>query len=116
MESVKLLIIEWVLELLRAISIKLLKAKARIEVNIYAETASTLDMRTAPQVVKNNIIHDEDILSARWSLCSGCEFLTESNRCTKCGCFMKVKHKLASARCPIGKWERHEEATGVITV
>ena len=73
-------------------------------------------MRTAPQVVKNNIIHDEDILSARWSLCSGCEFLTESNRCTKCGCFMKVKHKLASARCPIGKWERHEEATGVITV
>ena len=109
MALVKLLIVEWILEVLRAISIKFLNIKARIEADNYAELNEEIDMRTAPSSIKKGIIHNEEILKARWDLCLGCEFLTESNRCNKCGCFMKVKHKLAYAYCPIGKWGKHEE-------
>ena len=115
MESVKLLAVEWVLEVLRAVSIKFLKLKAEIEINSYTKVETEIDMRIAPSVIKNNIIHDENILKMRWDLCAGCEFLTDSNRCTKCGCFMKVKHKLASAKCPIGKWKKYKEVVGVVT-
>ena len=108
----KLLFVEWILEVLRAISIYFLNIKARIEVDEFAETNDTLDMRTAPPTVRNNIIHDQEVLDMRWDLCKGCEFLNESNKCEKCGCFMKVKHKLAQASCPIGKWDRYKEVHG----
>ena len=114
MLQVKLLIIEWILEVLRAISIKFLNIKARIEVDQYAEVNDSLDMRTVPPSIKLGIIHNQEILDMRWSLCSGCEFLTEGNRCEKCGCFMKTKHKLAYASCPIGKWNRYNIADGKI--
>ena len=114
MESVKLLFIEWILEILRAISIYFLKKKAIIESNSYAETNEEIDMRVVPPSVKLNIIHDQEILDHRWDLCSGCEFLTDSNKCEKCGCFMKVKHKLAFASCPIGKWDKYSETKGKV--
>ena len=41
----------------------------------------------------------------RWKQCQGCTFLTKTtNRCRKCGCFMKLKVKLKQAKCPIGIW------------
>ena len=104
----KKLFIEWILQVLRAITLYFLKVKAGMEVDVYAETNDKLDMRTAPSAVKANIIHDETVLNQRWSLCSGCEFLTEANTCLKCGCFMAVKHKLARAKCPVGKWGQHK--------
>ena len=112
----KLLFIEWILQLLRAVSIYLLKIKARIEVNDYAMVNETIDMRTASPVVKNNMIYDEEILKMRWDLCLGCEFLTDSNRCEKCGCFMQVKHKIATARCPMGKWDKYTERAKYATI
>ena len=114
MESVKLLFVEWILEVLRAISIYFLNIKARIEANSYAETNETLDMRTAPPAVRRGIIHDAAVLKERWDLCSSCEFLTEKNSCEKCGCFMKVKHKLSFASCPIGKWNKYKPEKGKI--
>tara|TARA_Y100000310_G_C20587896_1_gene766414 strand:- start:71 stop:433 length:363 start_codon:yes stop_codon:yes gene_type:complete len=107
--SIKLLFIEWILEVLRSVSIYFLNKKARMEANNYAIENDSLDMRTVPPLVKRNIIHNQEILDNRWNLCSSCEFLTESNKCKKCGCFMKVKHKLAFARCPIGKWEKYTD-------
>ena len=107
LESVKLLFVEWILEVLRAVSIYFLNIKARIEVDDYAEQNEEIDMRTAPPLVRSGIIHNQEILDMRWDLCTGCEFLTESNRCQKCGCFMKVKHKFANASCPIGKWDKY---------
>ena len=103
----KALFIEWILEVLRALSIYFLNIKARIDVDKFAVNNDTLDMRTAPPNIKASIIHDQSILNYRWNLCTGCEFLTEKNTCQKCGCFMKVKHKLAFASCPIGKWEKY---------
>ena len=64
-------------------------------------------MTTVPPNIKKYMIYDEAVLKERWDLCSSCEFLTDSNSCKKCGCFMKVKHKLAHASCPIGKWDKY---------
>ena len=103
----KLLFVEWILQVLRAVSIYFLNKKARLEVDGFAIENSVLDMRTAPPAIKRGVIHNQKILDERWGLCSSCEFLTEKNSCQKCGCFMKVKHKLAFASCPIGKWDRY---------
>lgn len=104
----KLLFIEWILQVLRAVAIYFLNMKSRIESDAFAETNGSFDMRTMPPAVKRNIIHDEAVLKMRWDLCLGCEFLTDHNTCKKCGCFMKVKHKLSHAKCPIGKWDQYK--------
>ena len=106
--TTKQLFLEWLLEINLFIGKKLSKALAVEEINEFAQVNETLDMRTAPKAVKHNIIHDEEVLKMRWDLCSGCEFLN-NNKCEKCGCFMKVKHKLKMASCPVGKWGKYEE-------
>ena len=41
----------------------------------------------------------------RFNICKSCPELIElTNQCKKCGCFMKAKTTLESAKCPIGKW------------
>ena len=47
---------------------------------------------------------DRDLALSRIKTCLGCEHLKKHTRCDKCGCFMKVKTRLAAAKCPIGKW------------
>ena len=111
----KLLFIEWLLEVIRAVAIYFLKVKARLETDEFIEGKDSLDMRTIPPAVKKNIIYDESVLKMRWDLCLGCEFLNESNKCEKCGCFMKVKHKIAHASCPVGKWGRYKEIYATAT-
>jgi len=51
------------------------------------------------------VIVDADTAFNRFSICQGCEFLKENFRCEKCGCFMKAKTQLATASCPVGKWQ-----------
>ena len=68
-----------------------------------------LDMRGISERFKNVIIHDEDIVNRRWDICKACPELTASNRCKQCGCFMKAKTRIATSRCPIGKWEKEYE-------
>ena len=104
--TTKQLFLEWLLEINLFIGRKLSKALAVEEMNEYVENNENLDMRTAPDRVKRNIIHDEEVLKMRWDICSGCEFL-KNDKCESCGCFMKVKHKLAMASCPEGKWDRY---------
>ena len=52
--------------------------------------------------LKEKLVSDD--IEGRWDICKACEHLTAHNRCTQCGCFMKLKTKLKAARCPIGKW------------
>ena len=104
--TTKQLFLEWLLEINLYIGGKLTRSLAVEEINGVAENNDSIDMRTAPAAVKRNIIHDEEVLKMRWDLCSGCEFLKD-NKCEKCGCFMKVKHKLAMASCPVGKWDKY---------
>lgn len=45
----------------------------------------------------------EELAGQRWEICQGCDQLA-LNRCRQCGCYMKVKVKLETSKCPIGKW------------
>ena len=105
----KILFIEWILQILRAITLYLLKVRAGMEVDRFAEVNEEIDLRTAPKAIKDNKIYNQEVLDMRWNLCSSCEFLTDGKKCQKCGCFMTVKHKLSQARCPIGKWGKYKE-------
>tara|TARA_R100000734_G_scaffold19149_1_gene18616 strand:- start:1742 stop:1978 length:237 start_codon:yes stop_codon:yes gene_type:complete len=50
-------------------------------------------------------ITDRATFAKRWSTCLTCDyFLHKSSRCSQCGCFMKVKAKMNSAKCPKNKW------------
>jgi len=55
----------------------------------------------------------EDIVEQRLTQCDSCEYLLTTNknrtRCTKCGCFMDIKAHIASASCPIFKWNEWRE-------
>ena len=104
--TTKQLFLEWLFEINLFIGRKLSKALAVEEINEFAENNDSIDMRTASNTIKRSIIHDEEVLKMRWDLCLGCEFLN-NNKCEKCGCFMKVKHKLAMASCPIDKWDKY---------
>ena len=43
--------------------------------------------------------------SLRMSVCLECPHLSHTLlQCEKCGCFMKAKTKLKTAKCPINKW------------
>ena len=54
----KELFIEWLLAINISIGKKLLRKKAEIEVETYSVTNKDIDMRTAPQAIKNNMIYD----------------------------------------------------------
>ena len=77
---------------------------SKYEAEDYSIKNKTLDLRALPSRIKNVLLHDKSIIQKRWDICSDCEFLTKRNRCLKCGCFMKVKTRVAIASCPVGKW------------
>jgi hypothetical protein len=57
------------------------------------------------------IASDHSIVTSRVEICRGCESLEDvygMEYCTKCLCAMWLKVRLASSRCPIGKWEPSE--------
>lgn len=47
----------------------------------------------------------EEVAEKRFSICKSCpELIKLTKQCKKCSCFMELKTKLESAKCPIGKW------------
>ena len=104
--TTKHLFLEWLFEINLFIGRKLSKSLAVEEINEFAETNETIDMRTVSDRIKRNIIHDEEVLKMRWDICSSCEFLKD-DRCTSCGCMMRIKYKMKIAECPEGKWDRY---------
>jgi hypothetical protein len=49
-------------------------------------------------------VSDEE-QARRLEICEGCEFFRQSDkRCSKCGCQLNWKSRLASWHCPIEKW------------
>lgn len=48
---------------------------------------------------------DSELQDKRYDICNSCDRLTKTTKqCRECGCFMKLKVKLADAVCPLGKW------------
>jgi hypothetical protein len=42
---------------------------------------------------------------ARYDVCKACpSFVSSMSKCSECGCFMKVKVKIAASVCPLEKW------------
>ena len=63
------------------------------------------DMRAMGDRIKNVLLYDQDIIDKRRKICDGCEFKLGLN-CTKCGCFIKAKTRVATVACPIDKWDK----------
>jgi hypothetical protein len=57
-------------------------------------------------VLNPNVVQSSDVeATRRFSICEECPRLIKSTKqCKECGCFMKLKVKVQSAACPIGKW------------
>ena len=52
----------------------------------------------------------EDVKQIRMDICMVCpSWEHTSNRCTECGCQMRVKASLRSSECPLKKWGQHGE-------
>ncbi len=108
LQQVKHNLINFLLQLNIKIGRKLTYLLAKYEADEYAEKNEKIDLRSIPRRIKQVILHDQDIIDKRFSICQGCEhFISATSQCKKCGCFMKVKHKMAVASCPIGKWDKH---------
>jgi len=55
-------------------------------------------------IIKSGVkMVDNDTHATRFTLCQECDMLIDG-RCKRCGCYMKLKSKFHSMRCPIGKW------------
>lgn len=90
------------------------KLKSRSEQALVSANELTLQiaeqMSTTVQQVKTVVntavpTVTEEKRNQRFDMCKACpEFLELTSQCKKCGCFMKVKTALESAKCPIGKW------------
>jgi hypothetical protein len=56
--------------------------------------------------------NDENIAlwKKRFMICQTCpHFISGPKLCRKCNCFMPLKTRIKSQRCPIGKWEADGE-------
>ena len=54
---------------------------------------------------------DEDTRNKRLYECMKCEFRdpnSDTVKCTKCGCYMKIKTWISSSECPINIWKATE--------
>lgn len=48
---------------------------------------------------------DKEMIESRLAICNTCPFFNKRlMKCRQCGCFMKLKTTLASAKCPRGHW------------
>jgi hypothetical protein len=48
---------------------------------------------------------ERDEIDKRLAICRSCEFYrTSDGACAKCGCFIKLKARLATEECPIDRW------------
>lgn len=47
---------------------------------------------------------EKEVLEKRMTECNNCEDMRSDGRCAKCGCYMQIKAKWDSAKCPVGKW------------
>jgi len=77
------------------------------------EVSSGQMLRGAAQAAKMALTKGKvsrEIYDERYATCQACPaFIESSNRCSKCGCFMKAKAWInadANKLCPLRKWER----------
>lgn len=66
-------------------------------------------LRVAGQAIRNGKVSKE-VREERFATCRACPaFIPDSERCSKCGCFMAAKTWIGGnpdALCPLKKWDR----------
>ena len=92
---------------------RLPRAKPRIMgVPVSIETAKGLTRAGRDLFLRRFV--PEDVKDLRMDICKVCpSWEHRSNRCTECGCQMKVKVSLSSSECPLKKWGRHVATSDV---
>lgn len=51
------------------------------------------------------LIATAETVASRLAECTICrDYRRSTGQCMKCGCFVRVKVRLAFAKCPVGKW------------
>ena len=50
-----------------------------------------------------------EVREARFTICGNCPKLA-AGVCRECGCVARLKVKVASQSCPLGKWSTHDPA------
>lgn len=67
-----------------------------------ADSAKTL----AKDVIEGNDLLVEDrVFHERMGICSQCpKYIKQVNQCGECGCFLAIKAKGTSFKCPLGNW------------
>ena len=46
---------------------------------------------------------DDDLYAYRLQQCQSCSYLEYQTTCLKCGCYVRIRAKLADAACPLSK-------------
>lgn len=81
-------------------------------VPVSIETAKGLT-RAGRDIFLRRFVED-DVKELRMDICMVCpSWEHTSNRCTECGCQMRVKVSLRSSECPLKKWGRHVESSDI---
>jgi hypothetical protein len=74
-----------------------------IEEKTLPQLAGTL-LKEAGKWAKHGFpVADDTTQAARLNECLKCPYFVDT-RCQKCGCFMRAKVKLETAKCPDGRW------------
>lgn len=106
MELVKLNIIQFLLNINISIGKRLAFYQAKYLASQEIEKVinkKTFDIRTMTDRLKKLVIHDQEVINNRRSICNECEYRLGTN-CLKCGCLIFAKTKISTQRCPVGKW------------
>jgi len=75
-------------------------------VPVSIDTAKSLT-KASKDLFLRRFVPDE-VEKVRIEACRACpSWSKQTNRCTECGCQMKVKAKLTSSECPLKKWGRY---------
>lgn len=83
--------------------------KSKNKVPSFLTMAQTAVTSVAKWADNGFVSTDETTLKIRTELCKGCEFWNSQHfggtgRCMKCGCSTWAKIRMATEKCPIGKW------------
>ena len=76
----------------------------------HAELLAQFGLSAAKYTASGFATTPPEILSAREAACRACAewdaaALNATGRCRKCGCSTWAKLRMATERCPLGKWE-----------
>lgn len=67
--------------------------------------------------ISGTCLPTEEVINHRRAICEDCELRSKPkhgllSRCKPCGCFVRAKVRVATEKCPKGKWDRAEVPDG----